>query len=163
MPSQFEQALELLAERMAESGELESGHVRWAIYCRAMDCPEEWPNLLTVVQLEPDPAISSSVVIQMLDRVPLEQREDYVKALPPGKSRELAATRAREIRILNLLSEGRSDHLPAGDLRVDSWTNWLQLRAASSVNDFHVLDSLSRVGRTRRVRSTATTRLRSTR
>jgi hypothetical protein len=139
--------------------DLSDGHVRWNIYRQAMDMPSLWPELLDVVPEEPDLAIASSVVLGMLGRTPEGMREKWVELLPPGRPHDVAATRAREIGILESFARQDPDaplDLPAPD----SWSNWLQLRLATSVNVKVLLDLLARQGRTRRIRASASEHLR---
>jgi hypothetical protein len=86
-------------------------------------------------------------------------RNAVVEVLADGKGRDFAALRSRELGILESISDGRYD---VGNVKehLDSWSTWLQLRAASEVTDERFLAELARSGRTRRVRSTASERLR---
>jgi hypothetical protein len=121
-------ASERLAARVEErAGDLSSGHERWRIYRRAIEMPRAWDELLTAMASEPDQAIASAVVVQLLERVPPEMRNAVVGVLADGKGRDFAALRSRELGILESLSDGEVDNVHE---HIDSWSTWLQLRAA---------------------------------
>jgi len=141
-------------------GDASSGHERWRIYRRAVDLQQTWTRLLEVIRHEPDPAIASAVVVQLLERVSPDIRPLVVATLPEGKHRDFAETRSREIGILEAHSTGHYTPGPAPN-NVDSWSTWLQLRVSNHANDKRVLEELAVAGRTKRVRAAATQRLRS--
>lgn len=159
----FDERISELARRIGmDPGDLDSGHVRWGIYSRAMEDSSEWPELLELVKGEPDPPIASSVVVQMLEVLPDDLRMEWVSALPPGRDREYAATRTRELAILERVStENRSSSEERFNMR--EWSTWLQLRAANKASDISVLEDLSSMGKTKRVRASAARRLRALR
>lgn len=153
-------ASERLAARVGEqAGDLSSGHERWRIYRRAVEMPQAWADLLAAIGSDPDQPMASAAAVQLLERVPPEMRNAVVGALANGKGRDFVALRSRELGILESLSDGRYD---VGNVHehLDSWSTWLQLRAAGEVTDERILAELARSGRTRRVRSTASERLR---
>lgn len=159
----FDERISALARRVgADLGDLDSGHVRWGIYSRAMEDRDEWPELLELVREEPDSSIASPVVVGLLEVLPEHLRMDYVLALPPGSEREYAANRARDLAILESISTGSRT---PGEERFDiqDWSAWLQLRAANQANDIPVLEGLRSMGRTKRIRTSAERRLRALR
>lgn len=159
----FEERLISLAGRIGvPCGSLESEHARWDIYSRAIQTPEEWPELVVLIGLEPDTSVASSVVVRVLEVAPNSWRHEFVAALPPGRDRDYALVRARELSIIDsLLVESGSPADAGFDTR--DWSTWLQLRVANSVRRESVLESLGSTGSTRRIRVTAERRLRSLR
>jgi hypothetical protein len=103
--------------------------------------------------------MASAAAVQLLEQVPPEMRNAVVGVLADGKGRDFTALRSRELGILESLSDGRYD---AGNVHehLDSWSTWLQLRAVGEVTDKGILAELARSGRTKRVRSAASERLR---
>ncbi|MEV4601662.1 hypothetical protein AB0K15_30200 [Amycolatopsis sp. NPDC049253] len=121
----FQTRLTALARRLgAEPGDLDDGHARWAVYLEAVGRAEEWPVVPDLIADQPDLPLAAAVVVRALEVLPEARRADFVAALPEGPSREYAATRARELVVLELLAAGSG---PEFDTR---WTNWLQLRVA---------------------------------
>ncbi|WIX79297.1 hypothetical protein QRX50_00310 [Amycolatopsis carbonis] len=152
----FEERLAALVGRLGVAPrDLDDGHARWAVYAEAVGRAEEWPAVLDLIEDEPDLPVAAAVVVRALDVLPEAQRADFVAALPEGRSREFAATRARELVILDRVAAGDG---PEFDVR--RWTNWLQLRAATTINVEQTLEALSSSGATRRIRSAAAQRLR---
>jgi hypothetical protein len=163
MSSSFEERLRALAGRVGiDHGSLESGHARWAIYSQAISIAEERSELLELVRREPDESIASSMVVKIMELVPDSRRIDYVTALPPGRAREYAATRARELSVFEKLCtvSGASDEVEFG---TQNWSTWLQLRAANSARNQTVLEVLTATGASKRIRAAAEQRLRSLR
>jgi hypothetical protein len=153
-------ASERLAARVGERvGDLSSGHERWRIYRRALEIPQAWNDLLAAIGSEPAQPMASAAAVQLLEQVPPEMRNAVVGVLADGKGRDFTALRSRELGILESLSDGRYD---AGNVHehLDSWSTWLQLRAVGEVTDKGILAELARSGRTKRVRSAASERLR---
>lgn len=153
-------ASERLAARIGEpAGDLSSGHERWRIYQRAMDMPQAWADLLAAIASDPDRGVAAGVAVPLLERVPPEMRDAVVATLADGNGHDYAVVRSRELGILESLADGRYD---VGNVHegLDSWSNWLQLRAAGKVTDERVLAELASSGRTKRIRSTASRRLR---
>src|SRR5262249_40722874 len=64
------------------------------------------------------------------DFAPPEMRSVVVDVLGMGKGHDFAATRSKELGIMDGLLAGRYDAKIA-HAEVDSWSTWLQLRAAS--------------------------------
>jgi hypothetical protein len=141
-------------------GDLSDGHERWRIYRLAVDLPEAWADLLDAVRHEADPTIASAVAVQLLEVVPPEMRGAVVDVLDKGKGHDFAATRSKELGIMDELLAGRYDAKIAR-AQVDSWSTWLQLRAVSQVANEEILAELSKSGRTKRVRYVASRRMRS--
>ena len=159
----FEERLRALAGRVGSNhGSLESGHARWDIYSQAIPIAGEWPELLELVRQEPDDSIASSMVVKIMEVVPDSRRMEYVAALPPGRAREYAATRARELSIFERLSTG-GDVSDEVESSTQNWSTWLQLRAANSARNEPVLEALSASGASKRIRAAAEQRLRSLR
>lgn len=151
----FQTRLTALARRLgAEPGDLDDGHARWAVYLEAIGRAEEWPVVPDLIADEPDLPLAAAVVVRALEVLPEARRADFVAALPEGLSREYAATRARELVVLELLAAGSG---PEFDTR---WTNWLQLRVATTISVAKTLEALSTSGATRRIRNAAARRLR---
>jgi hypothetical protein len=115
--------------------------------------------LLTAIEGEPDQPVASAVAVQLLERVPQGMRNMVVGVLADGKWRDFAALRSEELGILELITDGRHDVSETCE-HLDSWSTWLQLRVAGEVADERILAELARLGRTRRVRMTASERLR---
>lgn len=151
----FEERLRDLAARVgADPPDPADEHARWALYARAAPVEEARPDLLWLVEREPDGALASAVVVRLLESVPQDLRPRCVAALPPGRTREYARVRARELAILEDLAAGAE--VPD----VGEWTPWLQLRAAAAARHRGVLEALAATGATRRIRHTARTTLR---
>lgn len=152
-----------LAELMGLLGlapiDMESGHERWAVYRASMEAPSSWQLLGAAVQLEPDAAIAMSVVLPMLEKLPVEQRGEWVDWLSSEKDRNYARRRLQEIRVLNDLS-GDGSASSTATLFDASWSVWLQLRLVEVVTNESLLVQLSERGATRRVRNAANSRLR---
>lgn len=154
------EAVERLAARVGEeAGDLSSGHERWRIYQRAMGIAQARSDLLAALKVEPDRPVASAAAVQLLMCVPPESRNAVVAVIGEGKGRDFVALRSKELGILESLLAGEYEvNNVLEDL--DSWSTWLQLRVASQVTDGRILAELARAGHTKRVRSTATERLR---
>jgi hypothetical protein len=115
--------------------------------------------LLAAIASEPEEPVAAAAAVELPEHVPPETRDAVVGVAPEGKGRNFAALRSRELGILDSLCDGRHD---VGSLHEDlgSWSNWLQLRAAGKVTDERILAELARSGRAKRVRRTASGRLR---
>lgn len=159
IPMSFEERLTALAERVGdEHRSVQDGHARWGIYSQAIQITEAWPELLELLKDEPDKSIASSAIVNLLEVLPESRRSDFVSVLPAGRIRDYAATRAQELLVLeNLPSRGS---VPDAEPSVLSWSAWLQLRAANSAENGHILEILSTAGATKRIRSAARERLR---
>jgi hypothetical protein len=121
--------------------------------------PQAWADLLAAIASEQEPPLAAATAVHLLARVPPEMRNAVVGVLADRHGSDFAALRSRELGILDSLSGGRYD---VGDVRenLDSWSAWLQLRAAGEETDQGILAELARSGRTRRIRLTASERLR---
>ena len=124
-----------------------------------MEMPQAWADLLAAIASDPDRGVAAGVAVPLLERVPPEMRDAVVATLADGNGHDYAVVRSRELGILESLADGRYD---VGNVHegLDSWSNWLQLRAAGEVTDERVLAELASSGRTKRIRSTASRRLR---
>ncbi|MBB6118321.1 hypothetical protein [Nocardiopsis algeriensis] len=152
--------MEELGRRVCDGCEdLESGHGRWAVYSQAIKDENEWPGLLELVKQEPDKAVASSVVVNLLELLPESRRGDAVAVLPAGKIRENAELRSREISVLEALSVERAV-FDESNLNIRGWSNWLQMRVAVSARRKEILGALSTAGSTKRIRNTAKENLR---
>jgi hypothetical protein len=139
--------------------DVESGHERWGVYRASIQVPVSWQLLGDAVQREPDTAIALSVVLAMLEKLPMEQRDEWVERLPSEKEMGYARQRSQELRVLAGLSGDGG--IASADVRFDaSWSVWLQLRLAEAVTNESLLVQLSQRGATRRVRNAAVSRLR---
>ncbi|MFH8224746.1 hypothetical protein ACH4C2_37080 [Streptomyces sp. NPDC018057] len=129
------------------------GHARWSLYRVAMDTPTALPLLFEALSLEPDGPLASGVVGYVLERVPEDEREQWVQLLPPAV-RGFSAQRARELVILESLKQGAVPAETVNDL-IDGWSDWLQRRAVDATADQDVRRILSQKGRTKRIRQSA--------
>ena len=153
--------LSRLARDLAFSGDLADEHVRWALYNQALG--RGLHDLVAAAVAEDDDQVmASGVVVAALERVPSVDRERWVALTSEWTVADFVARRAAELEIL----ESVSGVVPASDeglrraaeeLDVDAWSDWLQLRAASSARRAEVLDALAASGRTRRIRHVAAT------
>ncbi|MDO0936707.1 hypothetical protein QQY66_35200 [Streptomyces sp. DG2A-72] len=130
------------------------GHDRWSLYRAALDTPAVLPLLFDAVSLEPDGPLASGVVGNVLERVPEDEREQWVQILPPNV-RAFSARRARELGVLASLEEGGVPADAVGEL-IGGWSDWLQLRAVRATSDKEVLHVVSQMGRTKAIRRAAT-------
>ncbi|MFF4030439.1 hypothetical protein ACFYZ2_11785 [Streptomyces sviceus] len=119
--------------RPEDDASFADGHDRWSLYRAALDTSAALPPLFEAVSLEPDGPLASAVVGEVLERVPEDERERWVRILPPADS--------------------------VAEL-IDGWSDWLQGRAVHVTADQDVLSVVSRRGRTRRIRQAAVDALR---
>ncbi|MEU2496406.1 hypothetical protein [Streptomyces sp. NPDC007883] len=128
------------------------GHARWALYRAALTSDAARPALLAAVTAEPDDALASGVVGEVLERLPRAERDTWVRVLAPAV-RAFSERRAQELGTLEDLRTGAidPDRLPR---LVDDWSDWLQFRAATEA-DATVRRALAASGRTKRIRRTA--------
>jgi hypothetical protein len=92
----------------------------------------------------------------MLELVPDDQHSTWIDQLAPD-NRTYSQTRTSEIRVLRRSQSGGLDAQEiAGSL--DSWSDWLQLRLATSLDDSRALLVISTHGRTKRIRNAAVER-----
>lgn len=136
--------------------DLDSDHGRWRLYERAIDDSVASELLLRAVALETDRALAVSVVLRMLELVPDDRHSAWIDQLAPD-NRAYSVRRAAEIRLLRrVLSDGLDIQEAASSL--DSWSDWLQRRLATVVDDTQLLSLISARGRTQRVRNAAAER-----
>jgi hypothetical protein len=135
------------------------GHERWALYLSAMDFESRFGLPFDAVGLEPDPAITLSLVLRMLDKLPVVMREAWADNIPYAKEREFVRKRIRELSILCSVNEGVPQPGQA-EGTYETWSDWLQLQIANSAYDIRVLELLADRGRTKRIRGTADARIR---
>ncbi|MGI5480556.1 hypothetical protein [Streptomyces lavendofoliae] len=146
--------LRQLEEHLGTSlSDASDGHARWELYRAALGSDAARPALLAAVTAEPDGALASGVVGEVLERLPRPEREAWVQALAP-EVREFSERRARELATLEDLRSGAlaPDRVPE---LIDTWSDWLQLRLATESGDETVLRALAASGRTKRIRRTA--------
>ncbi|MFJ4106548.1 hypothetical protein [Oerskovia enterophila] len=153
--------LSRLVRDLAFSGDLADEHARWALYDQALG--RGLHDLVAAAVAEDDDQVmASGVVVAALERVPSVDRARWVALTSDWAVADFVARRAAELEIL----ESVSGVVPASDeglrraaegLDVDAWSDWLQLRAASSATRADVLDALAASGRTRRIRHVAAT------
>lgn len=134
------------------------GHDRWSLYHAAMDTPAALPLLFEAVSLEPDGPLASGVVGDVLERVPGNERERWVRTLPPAV-RSFSERRARELGVLESFEQGALSAQAVDDL-IDGWSDWLQSRAVRVTADTAVLRVVSQKGRPKRIRQAAVDALR---
>ncbi|MFF3560857.1 hypothetical protein ACFYXS_12555 [Streptomyces sp. NPDC002574] len=133
-------------------------HERWARYRLAMDDPARLPELFDAVAAEPDDSIALGIVLHAaLAHVPAAERPAWTDRLGTERSRAYATRRARELGVLDSTSvSALLDDPPVQD----SWSDWLQLRLATSSQEPAVLHRLATTGRTKRIRRLAAARAR---
>jgi hypothetical protein len=137
---------------------LDSDHGRWRLYGEAINRGVGSELLLRAVALEVDRSLAVSIVLRMLELVPEDQYSAWIDQLAPD-NRTYSLKRAAEIHLLRRARSGGLDlQEVAGSL--DSWSDWLQLRLATSVDDARVLSIVSARGRTKRIRNAADERIR---
>ncbi|MFI5674818.1 hypothetical protein [Streptomyces cellulosae] len=144
--------------RYEDDASFADGHDRWSLYRVAMDSPAALPLLFEAVSLEPDGPLASGVVGDVLERVPRDERERWIRALPPVV-RDFSARRTRDLEVLESLKQGAVSAEAVDDL-IDGWSDWLQLRAVRVTTDQDVLRVVSHKGRTKRTRRAAMDALR---
>jgi hypothetical protein len=110
------------------------------------------------VSLEPDGPLASAVVGAVLERVPGDERERWVRILPPAV-RGFSERRARDLGVLESFEQGAVSAEVVDDL-IDGWSDWLQRRAVRVTADQDVLRVVSQKGRTKRIRRAALDALR---
>lgn len=123
---------------------------RWTLYCAAAQDPANHELLLEAATTEADRALAISVVAHMLERIPLQAHSTWLGALGSTES-SFATRRSQELSILH-----NSASLTAGDAEATHpiWTNWLQLRLATTAPPA-VRAVLATAGRTKRIRNLA--------
>nr|BFD87456.1 hypothetical protein StreXyl84_68570 [Streptomyces sp. Xyl84] len=139
--------------RYGDDASCADGHARWSLYHAVAGTPAALPLLFEAVALEPDGPVASAVVGDVLERVPEEERADWVRLLPTAV-RGFSAQRVRELGVLESLERGSVPAEAVDDL-VGGWSDWLQRRAVEVSADRDVLGVLARKGRTKRIRRSA--------
>ncbi|MCA5892533.1 hypothetical protein LEP48_04090 [Isoptericola sp. NEAU-Y5] len=159
MAESFNEAVQELAvlARVDPSLALEDEHVRWAVYEASVSDPERHRLLQVAVCGEVNAPLASAVVTRVLEAISDGERGQWVDLLPPGRLQEFARTRAAELHVWDDLADGALGESRRGEL--GGWSQWLQLRAAEQSNIVWVLDELSRIGATKRIRRLAHERL----
>lgn len=154
LPPELRGALRQLEEHLGRSlTDAHDGHARWELYRATLATDAARPALLAAVTAEPDGALASGVVGEVLERVPRGERDAWVRALAP-EVRAFSERRARELGVLEDLRSGAMapDRVPE---LIDGWSDWLQSRIVADVPDEAVLRVLAASGRTKRIRRTA--------
>ncbi|WP_328343524.1 hypothetical protein OG873_29390 [Streptomyces violaceus] len=80
-----------------------------------METPGALPLLFEAVSLEPDGPLASGVVGEVLERVPADERERWVRILDPSV-RAFSERRARVLGVLESLRQGAVPADSVGDL-----------------------------------------------
>ncbi|MFG3503997.1 hypothetical protein ACGF5F_00660 [Streptomyces sp. NPDC047821] len=154
LPPELRGALRELEERLGSSlTDAHDGHARWELYRAALATDAARPALLAAVTAEPDGALASGVVGEVLERVARGERDAWVQALAPSV-RAFSERRARE---LGALEDLRSRAIAAERVPelIDGWSDWLQSRIVTDAPDEAVLRVLAASGRTQRIRRAA--------
>ncbi|MYX31059.1 hypothetical protein GTY75_31305 [Streptomyces sp. SID8381] len=133
-------------------------HDRWSLYHAAMDTSTALPLLFKAVSLEPDGPLASGVVGDVLERVPGDERQRWIRLLSPAV-RGFSERRAHDLEVLESLKQGAVSAEAVDDL-IASWSDWLQRRAIDATTDQDVLRVVSRKGRTKKIRQAAVNALR---
>lgn len=118
-----------------------------------MEEPGLWGELVEAVRNEPDQAVAASVVLRMLERVPVGDRPLWVRSLSSPEKRSFAQSRADDLTVLEEAMAGRVPEL-------GGCSRWLQERLFERVSSAVLLRQLADEGATRRIRGTAAARLR---
>jgi len=143
----------IVAQVGGQPVDVSSEHARWFLYQQAMLRPEAWSALEEAVRREEDDGVASSVVVDMLERVPVDGRQRWVDALSSPDVRRFAQGRADDLAVLEAAVVGENVD-PAHRSR------WLQLRLAEQGTDHDLLARLADIGETKRIRRIAAERLR---
>ena len=128
-------------------------HVRYQRYRSMATDPQQWDELRGLLRDEREHAMTSSVIGEVLEIVPADDRDAWVAIQPT----DWTVRRAAELAILD-----RCDDSPASESMVSkvlAGTDWLQRRAASRSTSRTLLGQLSEHGRTRKVRIAAVQRI----
>jgi len=155
MDQGFRSLLDAIAAAVGDvPGDVADEHRRWHLYERAIVASAGLDPLQRAVAGEPDRALATTVVLRMLERVPDGEQAGWIERLQPA-DRATAERRAGEIRTLRRAGEGELTAAEAAGL-IGTWSDWLQLRLAGQSTDPELLAILAALGRTRRIRNTAT-------
>lgn len=144
---------ELASVQGAHPGDLDDEHERWALYLVAIRQGLGIAQLFDLLPLEPDLAMSSSAVVNLVERSAPEERRAWLSRIPQ-EAREYPEGRVVELETVDAILSG---DLPASHVaaNLDSWSNWLQIRITDYVEDPAVLEILAEHGRTERIRRQA--------
>jgi hypothetical protein len=148
-----------LAERLGERvGDLDDEHERWRIFHRAVQHRVGLDVVFRAVGLERDQSMAESVVISVLEVLPDSEHAPWIDQLAADR-RRYSRDRSAEIAIVRRARCGgyTADELAA---HLDDWSDWVQRRLVSDVDDPQALAVLARHGRTRKVRNGAAERVR---
>lgn len=136
-------------------------HLRHAVYLRALadaTPPDDLPVITRVLE-DPDQAMAAAAVVRHLDRMG-ESHPDFdtwaEAVLPVLGGREFPTRRVAEWRLYRELVAGGE---PDRD-RLHEASDWLQRKVADDLTGSAVLEVLAEVGRTKRVRNTAKSKIR---
>ena len=150
---QFDKAVDQYLSWAAAAGPPEEVE-RYESYRSMVADPQRWDELRGLLRDEPPSDMMSSVIGEILEIVPADDRAAWVAIQPT----DWVVRRADEIEILD-----RCDDIPASESLVRQLlggTDWLQRRAASGITSRTILGQLAEHGRTKRVRNAATQRIR---
>lgn len=135
-------------------------HTRYQVYLRALEntTPQDDGDLIARVLEDPDRVMAESVVAKHMDRVgasgwDLDAWADVVRPILAG--REFLERRLSEW----LLYRDLVDAEVASQDQLHDASDWLQRRLVEGSVSRAVLEALAEVGRTKRVRNTAKSKL----
>lgn len=131
-------------------------HVRWDLYRKSLDDAGLRAQVLHTVGLDGETALASAVVVAALEFVPQRERSGWVDALPVDV-RGFASRRMHELAIFEA-QIGVGAQAPT-ESAITEWSQWLQLRLATTTVNHELLDLLARAGSTKRIRNLASQRL----
>ena len=134
---------------------VEDEHERHPVYTAAVRS-QHWERVLSLLPRDPEPLLSGTILVELLDQVEPDSF-DVVVAAAPVSQHDFVRRRREDIELLRIVREGRAtaETIEA----VIGGTDWLQRRAAETIPPGVVLDQLAKNGRTRRVRSLAGQRI----
>ncbi|GAA3583388.1 hypothetical protein GCM10022198_03260 [Klugiella xanthotipulae] len=141
-----------------DSSALANEDARWDAYRRVIESRAHVDLLYSCVKSEPDPALASAVVVEVLETVPPQDRGRWVEAVDDSQ-KDSVRTREWEIGVLDSLNAGQKN-VSDVKMSVDNWSNWLQQRIAETEMSWDVLAVIASRGRTKRIRRYASERLR---
>lgn len=135
--------------------DLEDEHERWGIYQLALVREDTVEQLRQCVRLEPVEQIAVGIVFELLENESIDDLEDWMSGMSPWAA-QLVRERAHDVEILIRCASG-DVHVEVDE--ASHWSDWLQRRLALESRSQEVLQLLANVGRTRRVRNQARSRL----
>lgn len=141
MTDEQARALAALVRETGRAPDLTTDHGRWQLYEASYGSLD---LLHVALAHEQDAALRTSVVLRVLELV-----EDHTRWLELAPGDEYAPRRSREVGVLR-----RAADLPAEEVDLPAWSDWLQLRLAE-VPARGLLRVLAEQGRTRRIRRVA--------